>query len=194
MNREDAKAEWKRATVGLGAANTLAISGYNNDAVSRAYYAILHAAKAGLATKGIDAGSHRGVAAMFGKEFVKTGQMEAQDGKNLRRADAARQNADYQARMEFTEDQTHRECERAHDFLTKMREQLKRAGLGEDELAITPKLGGTKSPTDVIDQPKSMPKMSPGGADAPPGATPPSRATGYSDSIQRDRGDPAHKR
>lgn len=81
MNREDARAEWKRATTGLGAANTLAISGYNNDAVSRAYYAILHAAKAGLATKGIDAGSHRGVAAMFGKEFVKTGQMEAQEGR-----------------------------------------------------------------------------------------------------------------
>ena len=32
----DARAEWKWATVGLGAANTLAISGYNNDAVSRA--------------------------------------------------------------------------------------------------------------------------------------------------------------
>lgn len=145
MNREDARAEWKRATTGLGAANTPAISGYNNDAVSRAYYAILHAAKAGLATKGIDAGSHRGVAAMFGKEFVKTGQMEAQEGRNLRRADAARQNADYQARMEFSDDEAYRECERAHDFLTKMREQLKSAGLRGDELTSVPELPGSKS-------------------------------------------------
>ena len=60
MNREDAKAEWKRAAVALGATCTLAINGYNNDAVSRAYYAILHAAKAGLATKGIDAAPQPG--------------------------------------------------------------------------------------------------------------------------------------
>jgi len=143
VNREDAKAEWKRATVSLGATYTLAINGYNNDAVSRAYYAILHAAKAGLATKGIDAESHRGVAAMFGKEFVNTGQMEAEHGRNLRRAEAARQNADYRAHMEFTGEQTQREGERAHGFLTEMRNQLKSAGLREDELAAVPEVPGS---------------------------------------------------
>ncbi len=49
------------------------------------------------------------------------------------------------------------------------------------------------SRTDAIDRPKSMPKISPGGADAPPVSAPPSRATGYSDSIQRDRGRLTHK-
>ena len=47
------------------------------------------------------------------------------------------------------------------------------------------------SRTDVIDRPKSMPTISAGGADAPPGPTPPSRAAGYSDSVQRGRSAPS---
>ena len=47
------------------------------------------------------------------------------------------------------------------------------------------------SRTNVIDRPKSMPTIAPGGADAPPGPTPPSRAAGYADSIQRGRSGPS---
>lgn len=78
MNRDDVKAEWKRATETFGAATTLVVNGYDNDAISRSYYAMLHAAKAGLATKEIEADSHRGVAAMFGKHLVKTGEVGAE--------------------------------------------------------------------------------------------------------------------
>ena len=81
MNRDDVKAEWKRATETLGATMTLASSGYNNDAISRSYYAMLHAAKAGLATKDIETDTHRGVAAMFGKHLVKTGEVGAEQGQ-----------------------------------------------------------------------------------------------------------------
>ena len=144
MKRDDVKAEWKRSTETLGAAMTLVANGYNNDAISRSYYAMLHAAKARLATKDIETDSHRGVAAMFGKHLVKTGELGAEQGRNLRRADAARQDADYQARLEFTSEQTHRECARAHDFLTKVREHLKRAGLREDELAEIPLPGSER--------------------------------------------------
>ena len=140
MNRNEAKAEWKRATETLGAATTLAISGYNNDAIARSYYAMLHGAKAGLATKEIETDSHRGVATMFGKHLVKTGEVDPEHGSNLRRAGAARQNADYQAELEFTSEEACTECERAHSFLTTVRQQLKRAGLREDELAALPAL------------------------------------------------------
>lgn len=150
MKRDDVKAEWKRATETFGATTTLVANGYNNDAISRSYYAMLHAAKAGLATKDIETDSHRGVAAMFGKHLVKTGEVGAEQGRNLRRADAARQDADYQARLEFTSEQTHRECERAHDFLTKVREHLKRAGLREDELAEIPALPGGRTPAQAM--------------------------------------------
>ena len=92
MNRNEAKAEWKRATETLGAATTLLNSGYNSDAIGRSYYAMLHAAKAGLATKDIETDNHRGVATMFGKHLVKTGEVSPEQGKNLRRANATLQN------------------------------------------------------------------------------------------------------
>ena len=109
--------------------------------ISRSYYAMLHAAKAGLATKDIETGTHRRVAPMFRKHLVKTGDVGAEHGTNLKRADAARQDADYQARLEFTRDQSYRECERAHDFLTTVHKHLKRAGLREDELTEVPAAG-----------------------------------------------------
>ena len=48
MNRKSAIAEWRRATESLGAARSCQRDGYYADSISRAYYAILHAAKAAL--------------------------------------------------------------------------------------------------------------------------------------------------
>ena len=48
MNRNMVVAEWIRARESLRAAQTLTRNGLYADAISRAYYAILHAAKAGL--------------------------------------------------------------------------------------------------------------------------------------------------
>ena len=44
MNREAVIGEWRRSQESLGAAETLMRSGNASDAVSRAYYAIMHAA------------------------------------------------------------------------------------------------------------------------------------------------------
>ena len=48
MNRDLVLAEWRRAQMALRAAQLLTAEGYPEDASSRAYYAILHAAKAVL--------------------------------------------------------------------------------------------------------------------------------------------------
>ena len=48
MNRGLLLAEWRRALRSLAAAGLLAREGFAEDAVSRTYYAILHAAKAAL--------------------------------------------------------------------------------------------------------------------------------------------------
>ena len=61
---------------------------------------------------------------MFGKHLVTTGDVDREEGTNLRRAAGARQNADYQARLKVTSDQAYRECERGHKFLTTVREHL----------------------------------------------------------------------
>ncbi len=57
MNRALVLGEWKRAAESLGAAESCRRDGYYADSVSRAYYAILHAAKAALYLQGISAES-----------------------------------------------------------------------------------------------------------------------------------------
>lgn len=60
----------------LGAAQLLTEEAYPEDAASRAYYAILHAAKAVLFVHDIATASHSGTRRMFGLHLVRTGQVE----------------------------------------------------------------------------------------------------------------------
>ncbi len=57
MKRDLIVAEWHRADESLRAAGLLAEQGYHADAVSRAYYAALHGAKAALFVQGVTAES-----------------------------------------------------------------------------------------------------------------------------------------
>ena len=70
------EAEWKRAERALGAAELLLQAGYYEDAISRAYYAVLHAAKAALLSRDTAAESHTAVRRLFGKELVQQGVLE----------------------------------------------------------------------------------------------------------------------
>jgi len=65
------------------------------DAVSRAYYAMYHAAKAALATKNTFPKTHEGVVTEFGKKFVLTGTFPKELGKNLADTKAARETYEY---------------------------------------------------------------------------------------------------
>jgi len=58
----------------LSAAKSLLKEGFLDDAISRAYYAIFHAASAVLFSERINAESHSALKDMFGLHFVKTGQ------------------------------------------------------------------------------------------------------------------------
>jgi uncharacterized protein (UPF0332 family) len=55
MNRELILAEWRRAQQALRAAEVLISEECYSDAVSRTYYAVLHAAKAALYVHGVTA-------------------------------------------------------------------------------------------------------------------------------------------
>ena len=68
--------EWIRAVRTLSAAELLAREDYPEDAVARAYFAILHSAKAALLVKDIVAESHSAVRGLFGKHFILTGEIE----------------------------------------------------------------------------------------------------------------------
>lgn len=70
MNRSMVLAEWNRARESLRAAETLTREGLCADAISRAYYAILHGAKAALQVRDVAAESHPAVRRMFGLHLV----------------------------------------------------------------------------------------------------------------------------
>ena len=60
----------------LDAAKTLLREGFIDDAISRAYYSMFHAASAVLLSEGITVESHSALKTMFGLHFIKTGRIE----------------------------------------------------------------------------------------------------------------------
>ena len=134
MNRDVVLAEWRRSTQSLQAAELLAREDYREDAVSRAYYAILHAAKAALLVHDVATASHAGVRRMFGKHLVLAGHIEGQWSKYLGRSSDDRLMADYDAEISFTAEQSRFECQRAREFVERIRRYLLAKGLTEQEL------------------------------------------------------------
>lgn len=70
-------------------------NGYYDGSISRAYYAMFHAAEAALLAEDITASTHSGVHRMFGKHFIKTGVLPTQLSAHLGQVFETRQLADY---------------------------------------------------------------------------------------------------
>ena len=115
------QADWRRAIKALRAAETLSDNGLPEDAVSRAYYAVLHAARAALMSKGVTARTHTGVRRQFGTELVGAGDIEAEWAKTLARVQSARESADYDTATDLPE-------QRAAEIVTQARRFVERLG------------------------------------------------------------------
>ncbi len=85
----------------LAAAEHLARGGFHEDAVSRTYCAVFHAASALLATIGRTVRTHDGLRAAIGEHFIRPGRLEARFGRVLARAAADRNDADYNSAAVF---------------------------------------------------------------------------------------------
>lgn len=70
---------------------------YWDAAISRAYYAIFHAARAVLYARGSEPTTHRGVVREFGRLMVKAGEVDEKYSEILRKAREERQTADYES-------------------------------------------------------------------------------------------------
>jgi uncharacterized protein (UPF0332 family) len=68
----------------LGAAKALLREGFIDDAISRAYYCMFHAASAVLLAEGITVDSHSALKTMFGLHFIKTGKIDKKYGRWLK--------------------------------------------------------------------------------------------------------------
>jgi hypothetical protein len=134
MNRNMVLAEWLRAYASLQAAENLTRDGLYADAISRAYYAVLHAAKAGLHVHDVAAESHAAVRRMFGLHLVKSVKIEPNWAAYLTAGLDDRLAADYDVETEFSKKEARSECVRAGEFLKRIKQYLLRNGLKEAEL------------------------------------------------------------
>ena len=116
--------EWNRAQECQGAAVLCLNHGFYADAISRSYYAIMHAAKAALLLHGVQVSSHVGLRNRFGLTLVRTGLVEAQWVYDISRGLDERIRADYHALADFTEVDADSACIRSELFLSRMRTLL----------------------------------------------------------------------
>ena len=136
MNRENIIAEWQRSGQSLRASELLMQSNYREDAVSRAYYAILHAAKAALFVHDVAVMSHASVRRMFGLHLVRTGEIEREWARCLAGGSDGRLAADYNVHLRFTSEETRYEFRQAREFVKRIERYLLDCGLTGEELGL----------------------------------------------------------
>lgn len=117
-------AEWDRSQEALSEATLLRDAGKATGAVSRAYYAAFHAARALLFSMGLEPRSHSGVRAMLGLHFVRSGRLEPRLAHALSHAARAREDADYDAAFVFTLEDADQAIGRAEEFIAAARALL----------------------------------------------------------------------
>jgi len=113
----EAERELARARKALAAARTLREEGLLEDALSRSYYAVLHAARALLVSEGINPSSHEAVKRLFGLHIVKEGGMDAQYAHILREEQDDRALADYDVAFVPEEERVDKRILDAEKFL-----------------------------------------------------------------------------
>lgn len=86
----------EKARQKLDVARRLRDSGDHDDAISRAYYAAFHAARALLTSAGEQPRTHHGTVTLFNLLFVKTGKMSRRAGRFFSNLKDDRESADYE--------------------------------------------------------------------------------------------------
>ncbi len=99
MNPKNVRAEFARALKALQAAKLLQADRLFEDAVSRAYYAVMHAAKAALLVHDQIAESHAAIRRHFGSVLVRNGRIEKEWAGILAKEQDRRIAADYNANL-----------------------------------------------------------------------------------------------
>jgi len=108
----------------LDAAKVLLREGFIDDAISRAYYSMFHAASAVLLAEGITVDSHSALKTMFGLRFIKTGKIDPKYGRWLNRLKDERENGDYDIFTSFDHEDAQESINEAQEFIEEMKKYL----------------------------------------------------------------------
>ena len=119
-------AQIEKSTEKLNAAKVLLKDGFIDDAISRAYYSMFHAASAVLLSAGISVESHSALKNMFGLHFVKTGKIDKKFSRWLNKLKDERENGDYDIFTSFDSEDARIGIQEAEEFLEEMKKYLTR--------------------------------------------------------------------
>ena len=89
------KLEYEKAQAIFSQIEGLRTLGYWDNIANRLYYALFHAVSALLIHDKHEVNTHRGVVAMFGRYYVKTGLFTLDDGRLYSQLQTMREKADY---------------------------------------------------------------------------------------------------
>jgi len=124
----NARAEAALGDDALQAATALFALGLHNDAVSRAYYAAFHYARALLLLDGLEPKSHRGLVALLLEHYEKPGRLEPGAVSVLARLQTFRGLADYDASERIAKERAGAEVDAARLFVEKAKALLAATG------------------------------------------------------------------
>ena len=119
--RLNSSEEMKCGDEALAEARHLAAGGFFRGAVSRAYYAAYHWARALLVARGMESKTHRGTIQLLNLHFVKDGHLGESTAADLAHLETYRELSDYTATASFTEDEARAEIARAERFVAACR-------------------------------------------------------------------------
>lgn len=117
--RANARAEADLGDQAMQAAQALLQLGLHNDAVSRAYFAAFHYARALLLLEGLEPKTHRGVVSLLMERYENTGRLEPGLVSTLARLQTFRGLADYDASHRIAKDRAEAEVTAAQAFVEK---------------------------------------------------------------------------
>jgi uncharacterized protein (UPF0332 family) len=123
-NSAEVSANLERAETNLRAAKDLIEKQYFDIAAARAYYSAFYAARALLLSMGIDTSKHSGVIALIHQNFVKTGKLEKEQGRNLNWLFEVRGVGDYGVTEHVAAGEAYRSVSIAEKFLKSVKEIL----------------------------------------------------------------------
>lgn len=120
MNPEGVTALMEKASRSVEAAQELMNREDYDFAVSRLYYALFYGAEALLLSMGLSFSSHSAVMSGLYEHFVKGGRLPKKMHQLLHEAFDLRQEADYEVRPQFTQEQVLSLVARAREYLSQI--------------------------------------------------------------------------
>jgi uncharacterized protein (UPF0332 family) len=116
-----AEQEIKSSQERLEAAEILLKNGKIVDSISRAYYAMFHAARALLYLYGVEPRTHEGVIREFSRIIIEEKLMDKKFGRNLRQTFEMRESSDYRVGVIFEEEDAKDVLEKAKEFVMQIK-------------------------------------------------------------------------